>query len=50
MYEIRYYFGKGPLDYDVVDRYYTPSLAYGMRKKLAEEPQYNLDTLKVRRV
>ena len=45
MYELRYYFNAK--QYEVVDSYPTASLAYGMRKKKAKEPQYSLDKLKV---
>jgi len=45
MYELRYYFS--PKNYEVVGTYPTSSLAYGMRKKKAKEPQYNLQKLKV---
>ena len=48
MYELRYY--SNPSQYEVVDRYPTPSLAYGMRKKKAKEPQYSLSKLKVVKV
>lgn len=48
MYELRYYLN--PRNYEIVGSYGIPSLAYGMRKKKAKEPQYSLAKLKVVRI
>lgn len=45
MYELRFYRNNG--DYEVVGRYPTSALAFGMRKKKAFLPQYPIKSLKV---
>ena len=52
MFELRHYDSKYQLvrnttRYEVVDTYGNESLAFGMRKKKALEPQYRLSQLKV---
>lgn len=45
MFELRFYRNNG--DYEVLGRYHTAALAFGMRKKKAELSWYPIQALKV---